>query len=403
MRRLAPLLALLLAAVASAEGDFRAGVASVDVTPDWPVPLAGYSARQGRKSTGVHDPVKAKCIVLESGGVKFAWVTSDFIGINAEVRDSVFERIAESTGIDDDHFLVCASHTHSGPGGMTKNLLWQIAIGAYDKKLHAQMIDRLSKVVEDANAALAPAKLGWGLAQAPGLSHNRRKDGGPTDPDLGVVEVTDREGHVRAVLANFTAHPTILGDENMKVSADYPGAFQRILEERLGGGAVVLFSNGAEGDQTISAPDGKDDWERVERSGQALADIVAGLLPSVETRDEIEIRSEKRAIDLPFNIKTIVAPRTSTILVADIAGLALAAVPGEMCVEIGLDLKRDLKAAGAKQVMIVGLSNDHLGYFVTPQGWKDGGYEKDMCFYGPTIAECLKKNFRRVWRELHTE
>lgn len=403
MHRLAPILALFLAAAAWAEGDLRAGVAAVDVTPDWPVPLAGYSARQGRKSTGVHDAVKAKCVVLESGGVKFAWVTSDFIGINAEVRDSVFKRITESTGIDDDHFIVCASHTHSGPGGMTRNLLWQIAIGAYDKKLHAQMIDRLSKLVEDADATLAPAKVGWGLAQAPGLSHNRRKDGGPTDPDLGVVEVTDREGHIRAVLANFTAHPTILGAENMEVSADYPGAFQRILEERLGGGAVVLFTNGAEGDQTISAPDGKDDWERVQKAGQALADIVAGLLPSIETRDAAGIRCEKRTIDLPFNLKTIVAPRTSTILVADIDGLALAAVPGEMCVEIGLDLKRDLKAVGAKQVMIVGLSNDHLGYFVTPQGWKDGGYEKDMCFYGPTIAECLKKNFRRVWRDLHTE
>ncbi len=394
---------LLAASMALAEGDLRVGVASADMSPEWPVPLAGYSARQGRKSTGVHDPVKAKCLVIESGGVKFAWVTADFIGINRDIREKVFARISEETGISDDAFLMCASHTHNGPGGMTRNLLWQIAVGPYDKKLYKQMIDRLSQVVLDADAALAPARIGWGRVEAPTLSHNRRVDGGPTDPTLSVIQVTDAKGAVRAVLANFTAHPTILGSECMEISADYPGAFQRILEERLGGGAVVLFTNGAEGDQTISAPGGQDDWERIEQSGSALADAVQGLLPSIETRDVLEIRSEIRTVDLPFHVKSIVAPRQTTLMVVDLGGLALACMPGEACVEIGLDLKRDLLAAGASQAMIVGLANDHLGYFVTPEGWKGGGYEKDMCFYGPTIGEHLNQRFRRLWRDLHTE
>ncbi len=399
MLRLAAL--LLAAATALAEGDLRVGVASTDMTPDWPVPLAGYSARQGRKSKGVHDPVKAKCLVIESGGVKFAWVTSDFIGINRDIREKVYAKVAEETGIEDDAFLICASHTHSGPGGVSRNLLWQIAVGPFDRKLYRQTIDRLAQLVLDADKTLAPARIGWGSVEAPSLSHNRRKDGGPTDPQLGVVKVTDPEGRIRAVLANFTAHPTILGSECMEISADYPGAFQRLLEERLD--AVVLFSNGAEGDQTISAPGGADDWERIERSGAALADAVEGLLPKIETRDELGIRSEIRTVDLPFHVKSLVAPRTTTLMVADLGGLALACMPGEACVEIGLDLKRDLVAAGASQAMIVGLSNDHLGYFVTPEGWKGGGYEKDMCFYGPSIGEHLNQRFRRIWRDLHTE
>lgn len=396
------LVALLLASAATlAEGDLRVGVAATDMTPDWPVPLAGYSARQGRKSKGVHDPVKAKCLVIESGGVKFCWVTSDFIGINRDIREKVHARISQETGIEDDAFLICASHTHAGPGGVSKNVLWQIAVGPFDRKLYKQTIERLAQLVLEAEEDLAPARIGWGSVDVPTLSHNRRKKGGPTDPALGVVKVTDLEGRLRAVLVNFTAHPTILGAECMEISADYPGALQRILEERLG--AVALFTNGAEGDQTISAPGGRDDWERIETSGAALADAVEKLLPSIETRDEIDIRSEIRTVELPFHVKALVAPRTTRLMVADLGGLALAAMPGEACVEIGLDLKRDLVAAGASQAMIVGLANDHLGYFVTPQGWRDGGYEKDMCFYGPSIGELLNQRFRRIWRDLHTE
>lgn len=394
---------LFVASTALASDDLRVGVAVADITPDWPVPLAGYSARLGRKSTGVHDPVRAKCLVIESGGVKFAWVTTDLIGISRDIREKVHARVVEKTGIEDDAFLVSASHTHAGPGGFSKNLFWQIAVGPFDRKLYRQMIERLAQLVLDADADLAPARLGWGAVDAPHLSHNRRKDGGPTDPQLGVVKVTDREGRVRAVLANFTAHPTILGAECMEISADFPGAFQRILEERLGGGAVVLFANGAEGDQTISAPGGRDDWERIEQAGAALADLVEKLLPEIETRDVLDIRSEIRTVKLPFHVKSIFAPRDTTLMVADLGGLALAAMPGEACVEIGLDLKRDLVAAGASQAMIVGLANDHLGYFVTPEGWKEGGYEKDMCFYGPSIGEYLNQRFRRIWRDLHLE
>ena len=65
----------------SAEGEasLLAGIVKVDITPDKPVKMSGYSGRKGL-STGVHDPLYARVVVFESGTRRLVLVSTDLIG-----------------------------------------------------------------------------------------------------------------------------------------------------------------------------------------------------------------------------------------------------------------------------------------------------------------------------------
>ena len=56
-------------------GSFRASVVKIDVTPDSPEMLPGYTARQ---SAGVHDPICHRIIAMDAGVNQFFIVSSHF-------------------------------------------------------------------------------------------------------------------------------------------------------------------------------------------------------------------------------------------------------------------------------------------------------------------------------------
>src|SRR5689334_14428716 len=66
----------LIAPVLHAEPELRAGVARVDISPVKGHAMAGYPERT-RGASGVHDPIQATVLVLESAGLSAALVTCD--------------------------------------------------------------------------------------------------------------------------------------------------------------------------------------------------------------------------------------------------------------------------------------------------------------------------------------
>ncbi len=77
MRRIVSVTALVLLTAAPVGAELRVGVAKADVTPPPGVRMYGYGARGENVSTGVHDPLYAKAIVLGDGQRTAAWVTMD--------------------------------------------------------------------------------------------------------------------------------------------------------------------------------------------------------------------------------------------------------------------------------------------------------------------------------------
>jgi hypothetical protein len=364
---------------------FWAGVARVDLTPSRNLPLGGYSGRMGKPLVGVHDPIYAKALWLETPEARVCLVTTDLIGSTLEIRD----RIRPS----DAAVILAASHTHSGPGALARGF-WELAMGRFDGEFLEETVEKLKRVVEDARAARRPASLAFAREDVPGLNRNRRSKEGPVDPELNVLVVRDELARPMAVLTNFTAHNTFLSDKNFHVSGDWAGAFQRALEERIGG--TVLYTNGAEGDVAPRAPAGRDEFERCRAHGEALAVRAENLVRAIENPvEQVRMKYVERGVDLPSPTLPA-APKKSVLGVLEINGTRMFCFPGEPCVELGLELKR--RHPGS---WILGLANDHLGYFLTEAEYRKGGYEQLVSFYGPTMGPWLVEQLSKLGEGEH--
>ena len=370
------------------EPSFWAGVAVVDITPTRQVPLGGYGGRKGAPLQGVHDPIYAKALWLETKEARLCLVTTDLIGSTLEIRDAIKPPDAD--------LVLTGSHNHSGPGALAKGV-WVFAMGSYDAALRDELTAKLRKAVEQARARKKPARIAFARDREPALCRNRRHEGGPTDPEVNVLVVHDEVARPLAILTNYTAHGTVLSEKNFLVSGDWQGAFQRALEALQPG--VALYTNGAEGDVApVSPVPARDPFERCEAIGAALASRVANLAAAIEkTEERVTISYVERGVDLPIPTLPLV-PRRSVLGLLEINGVRMFCAPGEPCVELGLELKKRFPGS-----WILGLANDHLGYFLTEDEYDKGGYEKSVSFYGPKMGPWLVRRLAELGERGHAQ
>ena len=95
-------------------GRLQIGWHSIDITPDYPVLIAGQF--HARVSEGVADPVTATALALESGAERAVLVSCDLVAVSDELRHAVRQRLAGSLpGLDPLRVIFNATHTHTGP------------------------------------------------------------------------------------------------------------------------------------------------------------------------------------------------------------------------------------------------------------------------------------------------
>src|SRR5262245_50513348 len=114
------LLTLMLSLVAgpyahSAESQWKAGLATVNITPEKPVPMAGYASRT-KPFEKVEQAIYAKALALEDrDGHRAVLVTTDLLGLSRAVAEPVCERIQQKTKLDRSQILLSSSHAQSAP------------------------------------------------------------------------------------------------------------------------------------------------------------------------------------------------------------------------------------------------------------------------------------------------
>jgi hypothetical protein len=405
-------LAILLTISTTATHALEVGWAKVEINPPFPTPLGGYFARWGAAARGVHDPTYARALVMRAGSEKIALVSLDVVLITRALRDAVENRVS-SLGLSS--LLLCATHNHSGVGGYWDNLLAEIGgMGRYDQRIFDFLVDRIVTAVTKADQTRIPARFGSTTTTVSGLNKNRRRDSDPVDSELSVIRVDDLAGRPRAAIVNFAAHPTLLGHENLLLSGDYPGVLTRAMERDL---SIALFSAGAGGDLTPIRPAGRDAYDTTQSFGLALSARATKILTATQTSSDVSIKSRVVEVSLPkANLKgTLGAPMayilaplfrffapTKTLLQAiRINDLAIHAWPGEVVAGLGLDLKqRARQESGYRQVLVVSLANDHLGYIQTQAGYDRADLETRLSFYGPYLGEQLIADAQRLLQEI---
>lgn len=388
-RSLLPVLGILLAALTPSRpahaGELRAGAAKVDITQPIGTPLGGYGDRKGKPSTGVHDPIMAKALVLDDGTTRIAIITTDLIGMAAEIKP----RVAQLTGFPAEKLLICASHTHSGPGAFGKGAFATIVLGKYDEKVFNSLTDGMAKALTEAQKALQPAKLAIGEADQPRFMRNRRR-ARIKDPKLWLLRVDTVDDKPLAALVNLTAHGTVLDADNMEQSGDWM-AFTQAYMERERPGLIALYSNGAEGDISPNIPDNSSTFDGAKAHGEIGGKAALALYDTLKPSREVKLDAKTSVIDLPASLTAALAGvgKQTTLQTLTINDALLIAIPGEPITQLGLALKEHARRQGSKYPVIVGLANDHLGYFLTQAEYKKGGYEATVSFFGDVFGETL--------------
>ena len=226
-----------------------AGFARVDVTPMTGIGIAGYYEK--RYSEGVLDELKLDALALSCGDDKVLLVSIDNLSLKREVAIALRESISEETGLPTEAIYLHATHTHTGP--FIRKDSEDILLQEYYQLVRRRMCDASKYALED----LKPAKMGWGIGNAPNIAFVRRfrmKDGsvrtnpGVNNPDIlcpiGDVDerVTvlrfDREHAASIVLVHFGNHPDTVG--GCKISADWPGFLRKTVEKTIQNASFLM-------------------------------------------------------------------------------------------------------------------------------------------------------------------
>ncbi len=398
--------------------ELKAGIARVDLTPplELHAPLGGYGERMNRPAEGVHDRIFAKALVVSDGQQKFALVTVDIVGFPPAVKPALIERLAGG-GWTKDQIMLLPSHSHTSIEMNAINPVntFQVPqIGIHSPRLFDFVMERLVRVIEDAQRQLVPVSIGTSSISIDGWNRNRR--GSPvTDKELTVTRVDATQGKPLAVLVNFTAHPTFMSGEDMLFSGDWPGHLQRTLESLVGEGVTAMYYNGAEGDQ---APSGRPDagtsrWERAERYGRDLGIIAWKRWQETKTDPNVAFAYHLHTISLPERtwhpdfMKTggaeyglseklfkemlpVMFPTQIDSISLRLGELLIVGVPGEMAASLGLKIKTEAgRITGAKHPVVGGLADAWISYMLPAEEYRRGGYESSVSFYGETLGDTI--------------
>ena len=106
-------LVLVLFAFGSLQAaEFRAAVVKVDITPETPQMLRGYSPRM---STKVHDRLYHRILALDDGATSFVLISSDLCSLSPAFCDCVTGNLAKELSLPAENIWWSITHTHSSP------------------------------------------------------------------------------------------------------------------------------------------------------------------------------------------------------------------------------------------------------------------------------------------------
>ena len=202
------------------------------------------------------DDLGARAVVIRpaGAGAPLAICRLDLVICDGGLPEAVLARVRE-LGFTRDTLVLCATHTHSGPGGFASTCLaGAIATDHFRPEVFERVADAAARAIRAAHEAAVPARLGFVRAKDEGpdgrpLLASNRSARNPDDVDTEILglRLDAKDGGRRiALVLNAAGHPGWGRPKSTTFSADIPGVLEKSTP--LADGAMVVFVNGAEGD-----------------------------------------------------------------------------------------------------------------------------------------------------------
>lgn len=418
---------------------WKAGVANVVITPDYPVWMGGYSSRTSPSEGTLHD-LFAKALVLEdASGNRSILITMDILGVPKDFSDEIRRWVKTKYGLDNSQIILSTSHTHSGPVisralkyiyPMDENEWNAVDRYTYDLK---QMIYGL---IDKAMLRLQPVYLSTqnGIVRFQVNRRNNKENSinalselnGPNDYSVPVIKIERPDNSLLAIIFGYACHPTTLSIN--KFSGDYAG-FAQIELEKLYPGATAMFFQGSAGDQN---PLPRRSIGLAIQYGKELAASVERVLSEDMHTQESVLTTRYAEIDLPFEKplpvselekiakgtdyqarwasgmlhdiqsgKDIITSYPYPVGVWRMGNQDLFVLGGEALISYTISLKEIFGNAS----FVMAFANDVVGYIPSRKVLQEGGYEGDTSqrVYGlpakwdPSIESLILQGIKEIY------
>ena len=309
--------------------------------------------------------------------------------------------------------MITTAHNHGGPVTRTYESKVSESVDKYVKNLK----EKFTTIAVTASKKAVPFRMGVGKGTCK-MNMNRRQkfqDGsvglgknpdGPCDHDVTVVKLEDMNNKLMAVLLNWPCHGTASGDNNYKITADWPGAAARFIKKQAGQDVVVSVTAGASADiDPIYGPG--DSFRHIEGTGFLVGDEAWNVLTRITTLPVFSLQAANSSItypgkkrgknDFPQSTYESAIEAELRLTGLKIGNLVIAGVSGELMTEIGMEVKKQSPYSGT---MIVTHCNGSSGYICTDKAFTEGGYEVNVTRFMPGIEKPLTQKFLELINSL---
>ena len=382
---------------------YLVGAGKVDITPPLHIPYLGIRPRHAF-FTGVHDRLYARSLYVSDGRSAALIVAADALGFSDNLLgdkrrfcQEVRRAAGRAAGVSWRNVMLAANHIHSSPETIDIRPLRALPGAAAWLETLQQALAASARMARE-NRFKAELTVGRGLTGP--VARNRRNEEA-IDEELAVLAFMSRGGDTIFVVS-AACHPAIM-QVTKRVSADYVGVLEAMVERAVEKTRACLFLQGACGD--INPRKGcTHDYEDARLTGQVLAGgalkafALARLLrdrgeaaivksaatvvalpcrPLPARAERAALRRRARAGDFKAKeslrrVEQGAGPFRAEIQAIRIGPVVLVGIPGEPFCELGLEIKR---RAAPLCAVPVGYANGYLGYIAPPSAWAKGGYE----------------------------
>ncbi len=294
-------------------GGLKAGFSRVCITPPLGTGMTGFGDRDYDKGcVGIHDELYLRTVYLTDGKNEIVIMGYDLLFFSRAEADRIKGAVGAVLDLSPKEILLNTSHNHTGPKVGT----WYYS--SPEPFYFEFLLDKIKQSAREARNTCRDVTL-WAGAAKTSAPMNRRKpmSNGAIDmrpnPEgfifdkIPVCLLKDNTGMPVCLLFSVACHPsTIKGDDRAYwISADYPGAAMKYIDEYLGSEAS-LFLQGAGGDSKLAViGEGQESWrsgtwEDVDRAGKSIAEDVIQCIASGLKEAEPNLSAALTEIVLPL-------------------------------------------------------------------------------------------------------
>lgn len=419
------------------------GTSKLVITPEKPVPLAGFAFRKGVYEEVLED-IHARTIYFLDKDFELVLVSADLIWFGKGIVEKIKEVCKEKYGLKPEQVLLHATHSHSGPQTGTE---FTPSLGLPDEDYMSFFIDRIIEGIALAKSNTEEVegyvnKTTWNL----GINRRKKVDGRvemvPNDKGLRddllifIYFYLKGTNNMKAVICYGTCHPNILAEN--KISAEYTGIAMGKIEDYFNNETAAFFLQGFTGNiRPNIQKNGKFLRCTAKEVNEAAEYLYRIFLETIrEDKTELKLNNlmmKEETVRVPLSKVPSEALLNSLIGNEDITGewsrflledksrlcpykdliiscvrfgkeLSFIFINGEVVNEYAVYAQ----SISTATVLSVGYTNGMIGYLPTEQQIIEGGYEPDESAfyfalpgkYDKELEKILKKKINELLNEM---